>query len=375
MRAWRRLAMMILSVALIGLGVSWPAPIAAQDAAVKAILFYSPACPHCHKVISEDLPPLAEQYGDRLQIVGIDVSQQIGQNWYQAAITYYNIPESRLGVPALIVGDVVLVGSEEIPQQFPGLVEQFMAQGGVGWPGIPGLAAELEAAQTQDPTESAGPPAATDDPEASAAPTSDPSITPDAAENADSLGARLARDPWGNTLAIIVLLGMVGVLIYLGAIFQRHTDAPLSNAQSRAIPLLALVGLGVALYLAYVETTQVTAVCGPVGDCNTVQQSEYAYLFGVIPVGWMGAFGYVAIIVAWAASRFAGGQLARLGALALLAMTAIGVLFSIYLTFLEPFVIGATCAWCISSAVIMTALLWLSITPGKRALNGAARPA
>jgi uncharacterized membrane protein len=38
-------------------------------------------------------------------------------------------------------------------------------------------------------------------------------------------------------------------------------------------------------------------------------------------------------------------------------MVAGGVLFSIYLTFLEPFVIGATCAWCLSSAVIMTLLL------------------
>jgi uncharacterized membrane protein len=34
------------------------------------------------------------------------------------------------------------------------------------------------------------------------------------------------------------------------------------------------------------------------------------------------------------------------------------VLFSIYLTFLEPFVIGATCAWCLTSALIMTLLLW-----------------
>lgn len=45
------------------------------------------------------------------------------------------------------------------------------------------------------------------------------------------------------------------------------------------------------------------------------------------------------------------------------------VLFSIYLTFLEPFVIGATCAWCLTSAILMTALLWLSITPARRALS------
>jgi uncharacterized membrane protein len=36
----------------------------------------------------------------------------------------------------------------------------------------------------------------------------------------------------------------------------------------------------------------------------------------------------------------------------------VGVLFSIYLTYLEPFVIGATCAWCLTSAISMTLILW-----------------
>jgi uncharacterized membrane protein len=44
-------------------------------------------------------------------------------------------------------------------------------------------------------------------------------------------------------------------------------------------------------------------------------------------------------------------------------MCVFGTLFSIYLTFLEPFVIGATCMWCISSAVLMIILL-LASTPG-----------
>ena len=44
--------------------------------------------------------------------------------------------------------------------------------------------------------------------------------------------------------------------------------------------------------------------------------------------------------------------------------TVSGTLFSIYLTFLEPFVIGATCAWCLASAVILTLLMWLSARPG-----------
>jgi uncharacterized membrane protein len=53
----------------------------------------------------------------------------------------------------------------------------------------------------------------------------------------------------------------------------------------------------------------------------------------------------------------------------MLVMTSAGILFSIYLTFLEPFVIGATCAWCITSAVIMTLLFLLSLDPGRQAVS------
>ncbi len=104
-------------------------------------------------------------------------------------------------------------------------------------------------------------------------------------------------------------------------------------------------------YLAYAETTQVEAVCRPVGDCNTVQQSEYARLFGILPIGVLGMAGYVAIIAAGFINQQAKGKLADYAALATLGMTAFGTFFSIYLTFLEPFVIGATCAWCLSSAI------------------------
>ena len=53
----------------------------------------------------------------------------------------------------------------------------------------------------------------------------------------------------------------------------------------------------------------------------------------------------------------------------LLGMTLLGVGFSVYLTFLEPFVIGATCAWCVTSALTMLLLLWLTAPEGWRALQ------
>jgi uncharacterized membrane protein/glutaredoxin len=360
----------------------WPAQ--AQGPAVRAVLFYSPTCPHCHQVISVDFPPLFDKYGDRLQIIGLDVTQPEGQAVYQAAIERYAIPEERRGVPTLIVGDVVLVGSLEIPEQLPDLVEKYLAQGGADWPDIPGLAELLAAAQPA-PTATAAQPApaatstrpSTPSPQAEASPTRPPAVTPTPTPARSVLmvtddtppgwQAKLARDPAGNALAVVTLLGMLLVVAYLLVTWPRPAGEP-AAWQTWAIPLLALLGLGVAGYLAYVETQQVAAVCGPVGDCNTVQQSSYARLFGLIPIGVLGLLGYVAMLIAWGVARFGRGALAGLAGLALLAMALFGTFFSIYLTFLEPFVIGATCAWCVTSAIVTTALLALAAAPGKRAM-------
>jgi uncharacterized membrane protein len=56
------------------------------------------------------------------------------------------------------------------------------------------------------------------------------------------------------------------------------------------------------------------------------------------------------------------------------AATLLGTLFSVFLTFLEPFVIGATCAWCVTSALVMTLLLLLA-TPAALAVRAGQPPA
>lgn len=123
----------------------------------------------------------------------------------------------------------------------------------------------------------------------------------------------------------------------------------------------------VAGYLAYVEVTQSEAVCGPVGKCNVVQQSPYALLFGVLPIGVLGLIGYVLIIAGWGLQHYGPKQWRGYAALSVWGMALFGTLFSIYLTFLEPFVIGASCAWCLASAVIITMQLWVATEPAKKA--------
>ena len=165
---------------------------------------------------------------------------------------------------------------------------------------------------------------------------------------------RFNQDRKGNSLSVLVLLGMLASLILRG----YPPGVGKRGGPVWVVPLLVLVGMGVATYLSFIEITHSEAVCGPVGDCNTVNQSEYATLFGFLPVGVMGLLGYLSILAFWILGRFGPEGWRARGDLALWAAALLGTLFSAYLTFLEPFVIGATCAWCLSSAVIMTLLLW-----------------
>jgi uncharacterized membrane protein len=180
-----------------------------------------------------------------------------------------------------------------------------------------------------------------------------------------------ARDPVGNGLSVAVLLAMVVSLAAMTVMFRSMPDP---REPGPLIPLVALLGVAVAVYLTYIESSGAEAVCGPVGDCNAVQASEYARLFGAMPIGAVGLAGYVAILGAWLIGR-GNSTIADWGRLSLLAMAVVGVLFSIYLTFLEPFVIGATCAWCLTSALAITLLMWLSARPGLAAWRRLTRSA
>jgi len=347
----------------------------ADGPVVHAVMFYSPSCGHCHYVITEVLPPLMEEYDDQLQIIGINVAEEGGQALYQAAVTHFAIPAERRGVPTLIIGETVLVGSGEIPEQLPGLIETHLTQGGLDWPDIPGLLEALAASTptpewvTPAPTpESVAPSstslstatiAATPPTGATSLPTAAAPVIPGVITDAGDWRTRFTRDPLGNSISVVVLLGMIVSVIYQGVALTREPNEAAQRHWRWATPPLVVLGLIVAGYLAYVETQQVTAICGPVGDCNAVQQSKFALLFGFLPMAVLGLLGYVGIGAAWAVARYARGLWANLAKLALVGMAWFGVAFSIYLTFLEPFVIGATCAWCLTSAVVMTLLFWV----------------
>lgn len=337
-------------------------------AVVRAVLFSRSACSHCQKVMEEVIPPLVERYGAQLEIFDVDASSSEGGIIFRNAIEQFEI--ETVGVPTLILGDRVLVGRVEIEEYFPGVIDGYLSQGGKDWPDIPGLQEALaKASETETSTTAAAQPSG--DPIGQIPGEAPPAATAGILGTDDEPTGWLDRfrlDPAGNTLAVIVLVGMLGSVAWVVSFFKSGNGVRRQRNPDWIIPLLCAIGIGVAGYLAYVETTQTTAVCGPVGDCNTVQQSEYARLFGVLPIGVLGLMGYAGILTAWLIARSARKDLADIAAISLFGMAAFGTLFSIYLTFLEPFVIGATCAWCLTSAVLITVLMLLAAGPTKAAL-------
>ncbi len=194
---------------------------------------------------------------------------------------------------------------------------------GIDWPDVPGLADVLAAGglaadpapapvTAAEPTAvSAAPPATGDETAAIDTETAALPLALDAA-GSETMWDRVARDPVGNSLAIVVLLGMVVALVVaLARLWQTGlTFAGWPDWKAWAVAALCVVGLGVSAYMAYVETTETAAVCGPVGDCNTVQQSEYASLFGVLPIGVLGMVGYGAAVAQLGGRPLGRGRLA-----------------------------------------------------------------
>ncbi len=114
-----------------------------------------------------------------------------------------------------------------------------------------------------------------------------------------------------------------------------------------AAAALAIAGIGVATYIAIAEGGGGSPKClvGG-GGCETVAESRYSELAGV-NVAVIGIVGYAILLIA----AIVPGDVGRFGGF----LTAlIGVGFSLYLTYLELFVIEAICQWCVASAVLMT---------------------
>lgn len=365
-----------------------PGSAVAQAPTVYGVFFFAYRCPHCQYLIREHLPLWEQEFGERFQLVMVDIDGDSGLDLFRAASETPGITFDAFGVPLMIIGDRVLLGHLDIAEEAPQIIRDGLAKDGIDLPPITGLADYMSRLGMRTPH-----------PEGSASVSRDPVAKGAAIGVLLALGVSLIlglnpslrrrfspRDGlvWGAALlsalsALIVTLTLLeqptadgviligGVLLILLLVIVgtfrrwqlvRRGTSPTSWLRL-LIPITAAAGVLVAGHLAAVELNAAGTYCGLLGDCEVVQQSAYARLFGLIPIGVLGVAGYgviiVAAVVAWAST----GWVALWAGKALWLLITLGLIFSTYLTFLEPFVIDAVCAWCLISALIMLLLWWL----------------
>jgi uncharacterized membrane protein len=115
--------------------------------------------------------------------------------------------------------------------------------------------------------------------------------------------------------------------------------------------VVSLLGLADAIYLTVEHVTGQSVRCTIVAGCSEVLSSQYAVMAGV-PLALIGAAAYFGVFSLSTLAAFGY----RIAGTLLTALVVLMFLFSLWLIYLQAFVIHAFCQFCLLSAAITTAL-------------------
>jgi uncharacterized membrane protein len=132
------------------------------------------------------------------------------------------------------------------------------------------------------------------------------------------------------------------------------------------IRILCVLGIAVSGYLTLTHLSDTDPYCAGVHSCTDVQNSPYSEVFGV-PVAAIGLAGYFLLLALSVLRGRISSEVDFYLPVLSFGAALIGVLYSLYLTYLEAYVILAWCYWCVTSAIIITAILALAIHDLRRA--------
>lgn len=136
---------------------------------------------------------------------------------------------------------------------------------------------------------------------------------------------------------------------------SAETQHPLSW-RYLIVALLALVGLADSLYLTVQHLTGQSLRCTIVSGCSEVLSSPYSHI-GPVPLAALGALAYFTVFSLAILATFGYGFARPL----LAGLSAIMFLMTLWLLYLQAFVIHHFCQYCLLSAAVttvITAIVW-----------------
>ena len=130
-----------------------------------------------------------------------------------------------------------------------------------------------------------------------------------------------------------------------------------------AVAIVAVAGLADATYLAVQALTGETLTCGGSPDCFRVLGSSYAKLGG-IPVAIIGALAYFTVFTFATFAAFGYSRAPRF----LFLIAGAMFLMTLWLLYVQAFVLHAYCRYCLFSAAItfLIAGLLIAVPPSQR---------
>ncbi|MCP4166125.1 MAG: vitamin K epoxide reductase family protein [Chloroflexi bacterium] len=134
----------------------------------------------------------------------------------------------------------------------------------------------------------------------------------------------------------------------------------MSERVCRLIVALSVLGVGIAGYLSWVKLTDTEAVCGGIGNCSSVQSSQYAYIFG-ISVAYLGLLLYILLLAVAVYNLRAPEAQRGWSELAVFGIAMTGATFSAYLTYTEVFLLKDICPWCVASFINLVVITLLAM--------------
>jgi uncharacterized membrane protein len=121
----------------------------------------------------------------------------------------------------------------------------------------------------------------------------------------------------------------------------------------------SLIGLIDSIYLTWIKLADKTAACSNIGDCESVNNSQYSEIAG-IPIALLGAGAFLTIFLLLALEKRLPDQSTSLR-MGVFGLSLTGTLYSVYLTYLEIAVLRAICPFCVVSAISIFALLIIGV--------------
>ena len=123
--------------------------------------------------------------------------------------------------------------------------------------------------------------------------------------------------------------------------------------------IFAAIGLLDSIYLTWSKLAQRAVFCGGSNQCETVNSSVYSEIWG-IPIAVLGVGSYLLILVLLILES-RGGIWRGSGPLVVFGLSLVGVIYSIYLTYIEIAVLKAICPYCVVSAIVVTGIFILTL--------------